>query len=915
MLGLPNVNGLTHQIENIFEAGRSGSMRMTSEVVETVLNSLGVLEEMMTLLQESGTDDIAHEKESQQMSSLLQLSGCEKQQTSQEDAEAAMNVDLTDPDVPPLETEGSEITIQADTESASTAVDIPEPAAQIDHFEGIVDETEVPAKYLAILIDETELAIESLTESLLSDEQLEGPEAVDNLMIVSHRIKGAAASVGLNRPARLAHFMEDILQELRESSERLWPEMTDALLKCTDALRHYLNGLREGAPDSGKFAEAAMELLSAKGSKPQSGTDIIAPAANATAEISPLSAESPTTQRTTSATGASRQTLESDAQTRSLLKSSWDQQNRLIGGIVRLQVGLPLVGLKGQLIVEKLRKMGALSYIDPAADGICDREEFSLITFALHSDVDLQDLEGRLNISGVEHIDICVLCEQVKTESDSVASPQAVKTARAHPPEKPVVETSKATPDKTTRPNETLRVDIDRLDQLMNLAGQLVINKARFTQIGERLKEHVPGKQTPNLVSGAQLMTSRILSNLGDNADSPGAVLDITSLRSHTRVLQSNLETIGRELQHLSNVRSGVSDLFEAIHQLDRVAGGMQKGVMDTRMVPIGPLFGRFRRVVRDISRGNGKEIRLEIHGDKTELDKRMIDELGDPLIHMVRNSADHGIEPPDDREAAGKDRQGTITLDALHRGNSIVIEIHDDGKGLDADRIAAKGIEKGIITEADAARMTPHQLYQLIWEPGFSTAAKVTEVSGRGMGMDIVRTKIEEINGVVEVDSVPGQGCIFRIKLPLTLAILPSLLARIDGDVFAMPVESIVEIVSVSHSDISTVHGLITATIRGRVISVTRLDMLFDWTDMNETAVAPEAGDCTLVVIGHEGQELGLIVDDLLGEEDLVIKSMAENYRNVAGIAGASILGNGSVSLILDTTTLIDMATHVAAK
>lgn len=334
---------------------------------------------------------------------------------------------------------------------------------------------------------------------------------------------------------------------------------------------------------------------------------------------------------------------------------------------------------------------------------------------------------------------------------------------------------------------------------------------------------------------------------------------------------------------------------------------------MDTRMVPVGPLFNRFKRVIRDITRGNGKDIRLIIRGEKTELDKRMIDELGDPLIHMVRNSADHGVEPPEVREAAGKPRQGEVTLDAFHRGNSIVIQVIDDGKGLAPEVIRNKAIEKGIVSEADAEKLTTHQTYQLIWEPGFSTAEKVTEISGRGMGMDIVRSKIEELSGQVELDSTPGVGTTFTIKLPLTLAILPSLMAKIDHDVFALPIESVVEIMSVPASDFSTVHGLRTANVRGRVISVVGLNDVFSWNrepNCRENTVA-KTSDETLVILSSEGSELGLCVDELLGEEDVVIKSMAENYRNVEGIAGASILGDGSVALILDIGTLIQMASR----
>ena len=325
-------------------------------------------------------------------------------------------------------------------------------------------------------------------------------------------------------------------------------------------------------------------------------------------------------------------------------------------------------------------------------------------------------------------------------------------------------------------------------------------------------------------------------------------------------------------------------------------------------MVPIGPLFMRFKRVVRDLTRTSNKQIELVIVGESTELDKRMIDELGDPLIHLIRNSADHGIESPEDRVAAGKNPQGTITLNAFHRGNRIVIQITDDGKGLDADRILAKAIAKGIVKESDAERMTPQQIYQLIWQPGFSTAEKVTEVSGRGMGMDIVQSKVEQINGVIELRSEPGQGTTFEIKLPLTMAILPSLLIVIEGDVFAIPVESVVEIVRIPNSEVGTVHGQRTARVRDRVVSVIELNDVFTWNQSNEREPAA-SGDQTLVIVGVEGSELGLRVDALLGEQDVVIKSLEENFQNVAGVAGASILGDGRVSLILDVGSLLTMA------
>ena len=401
-----------------------------------------------------------------------------------------------------------------------------------------------------------------------------------------------------------------------------------------------------------------------------------------------------------------------------------------------------------------------------------------------------------------------------------------------------------------------MRVDIARLDELMNLAGQLAMGKAGVAQVGTRLKQALSE-------------------------------------------------------QSWARVRDGVGELFEAMRLLDRVSDGIQHGVMNMRMLPIGPLFGRFHRVIRDLTRANGKDIHLAVSGESTELDKRMIDELGDPMIHLIRNAADHGIESADDRAKAGKPRQGTISLSAFHRGSSIMIRVSDDGRGLNADRIRAKAVEKGLLSADEAQRKTPQQIYQLIWLPGLSTAEKVTEVSGRGVGMDIVRSKIDELNGAVEVESEPGRGTTFTIKLPLTLAVLPCLMVDIDGEVFAIPLESVIEVVHVGRNEISTVQGHPMAALRQRVVSILELGKALNWHQGRRHTDTLGAGSTTMVIIGEDNRQLGLAVGDVLGEEDVVIKSIADNYRNVCGIAGASILGDGRVSLILDPPTLIEMSYH----
>ena len=332
-------------------------------------------------------------------------------------------------------------------------------------------------------------------------------------------------------------------------------------------------------------------------------------------------------------------------------------------------------------------------------------------------------------------------------------------------------------------------------------------------------------------------------------------------------------------------------------------------------MVPIGPLFNRFRRVIRDIAKSSGKQVNLVLRGDTTELDKRMVDELGDPLTHMVRNSVDHGIETPDIRTAAGKDPTGTVTLEARHRGNSIWIEVKDDGAGINLERVKAKIIEKELASPTQVEAMSDRELMQYILQPGFSTAQVVTDLSGRGMGMDIVVNKIEKLSGIIELDSTPGQGTHVTIKLPLTLAILTSMVARIGKGIYAIPLEAVAEIITVRRSEIQWIQRRQVVRIRDRVVPLAFFEDIFDTTQPDLQTEGRNREDLTLLIVGLETEKIGLVVDGLLGQEDVVIKSIAENYRNVRGIAGASIRGDGTISLILDVTALLELAEKAASR
>lgn len=933
MLGLGEINDLTHKVENVFDAARNGDLCLTCDAVELLFQAYDCLVGLIECLKEPGHETVEYEPVVVAMRDLLQNAGADRHQTSQADAERALETELQAVAAGMADSDFGMHEAATPTQAPST----PEPP--IDHFHGVQDESEVPAKYLSIFIDETEMALDHLTETLLNVEAAGGAATKETLLIISHRIKGSAAAVGLNRAAKLAHCMEDLLQQLRDTGAPLTREMTDTLLQSTDALRLYVEGIKSGNPRSDRFNALVHELVAARQSVGR--PPVAAPSPGDTAKVTEPSTAVPATpalenDESNRAVQADQQQTSPQGDWQSELKSQMPEGTGGFVGRAHFEPNLPLVGLKASLVCEKLARLGELTLCDPPQQGIEELDGLEMMQFGLVADCDAATVEQALMIAGVARVELA-RCGEPSLQSprrtpQSAPSPSAAAptpqstgtdtpaardaTARSTPP------AAARTPDgaanrtaDANRPAETLRVDIERLDQLMNLAGQLVINKARFAQIGEGLKSLSSTNRTSHVLGNLSGLLNRITETFDGSGDSRLLQAELENIARQARRAQADLELLRGEVDRTVQARVHINGLFEAVHQLDRIADGIQKSVMDTRMVPIGPLFGRFRRVVRDLTRSNGKDIQLVIRGEKTELDKRMIDELGDPLIHMVRNSADHGIELPHVREAAGKPARGTITLDAFHRGNNIIIEIVDDGKGIDADKILAKALEKNLVSPADAEKLTPHQIYQLIWEPGFSTAEQITEVSGRGMGMDIVRSKIEDINGTVELDSTPGQGTRFTIKLPLTLAILPSLMAEIDGDVFALPIESVIEIVRVDAADLCTLHGMQSARVRGRVISVVHLDEVLDWNgNLARTFDADAQDGATLVVIGDESREIGLAVDRLLGEEDVVIKSMAENYRNVTGIAGASILGDGRVSLILDIAALIELSSRHAA-
>jgi two-component system chemotaxis sensor kinase CheA len=374
-------------------------------------------------------------------------------------------------------------------------------------------------------------------------------------------------------------------------------------------------------------------------------------------------------------------------------------------------------------------------------------------------------------------------------------------------------------------------------------------------------------------------------------------VINRTRISDIASTLARNVNESGQN----SDVSGLAKDLAESSALLARTTNEIQESIMKVRMVPIGGVFDRFPRMVRDLAKTRKKEVTLEINGGETDLDKTIVDEVGEPLMHLVRNCVDHGIEDPDVREKNGKPRVGTLQLNAYHEGNQVIIEIVDDGGGIPIEKVRAKAIKQGILSETD--RPTDREIMELIFAPGFSTAEQITDISGRGVGMEIVKKNITRLNGAFEVDSAVGKGTKFTIKLPLTLAIIQALLVRVADELYSIPLDAVIESQRISIADVRTVHGGEVITLRGQVVPLIRVGEFFELSNPRD----PDK--VMIVIVGLQGRQVGLVVDSFQGEQEIVIKPLSEVIGAIPGISGATILGNGSISLILDVHSLVTTA------
>jgi len=748
-------------------------------------------------------------------------------------------------------------------------------------------------KYFKHFMLETDQNMNEFDEILVGYEKSPNPDATNGLFRLIHTIKGSAGLVDEKNIREVAHRMENILAWIRENgvADR---GVCAVLFEGIDCIKGLMRALKErrASPDiSGILAhlDTSYAVLS--------GKEVLAPA-NAGLDSVEITIAG----------------LPPDKQ--ALLQQAVEEELAVFRILLTIDAGVPMKSMKIALVHERLRCRGICIHYTPDDAALDACESLCTVAILYCSMVDVRDIRSKLNIDGIKISSVERVAESeyafllpsaVETEETPLTFAEAVAPSGKGGSMEPVKheDAQQTVALKQSIELSTIRIDSTKLDHLMNLSGELVIVRARFAQLVSRFnelltvqKERSRFQEEIQLYCEQAAQTARHLNVGGQDRE---AVM--TQLRRALESLESRLADF--------NAASMSGALINAVHEFDevnsalnKVAGDIQSGVMQARMVPVEGVFTRFRRIVRDISHELDKDVNLVIEGEDTELDKKIVDSLAEPLTHLIRNAVDHGIESRVARLSSGKPTTGTVVLRAVHRGNMICIEIRDDGAGMDPEVIAAKAVEKGLITVDDRLRMNEKEKLHLVFLPGFSTAEKVTGISGRGVGMDVVRNMVSSVKGSIDIETRPGEGATFVLNIPLTLAIIQALLVVIGDQIYALPLEAVLEIVKIPVDEISTVDGNDMVKLRDHALGLVFPDSIIG------IKGGDRSGKSRCVVVITDGDDrLGVVVDRLVGEEDIVIKSLTDHFSRIQGISGASILGDGTIALILDPLAIIRRA------
>lgn len=709
------------------------------------------------------------------------------------------------------------------------------------------------SQYLEIFIDETKEHLQNLNTQILDLEQEpDNEDTINEIFRAAHSLKGMAGTMGYKRMQALTHDMENVFSEVRNGNIKVKANMIDILFQCLDALEEYLKIIQETADEGVNENEPLIKALN----------EIMNGQAEADKAAEPEKETAAESVAETETASGSWEEIVLDESERSVMREAVSQGKNLYGLTVYVQESCILKAARAFLVFKAVEELGEVLVSKPAAQDIEDEKfdnEFSLIVV---SESSLEEvLKAARSVSEIENVIGAVMAEAEfrEAEPEVEEAEEVTDTEEAHPMNVPAATAKPAEERKASlsaqakqekkqnvsKPvvNRTVRVDIEKLDSLMNLVSELIIAKN-------------------SLVSAASSAT----------------VEDVAVENS-----------------------SANTSFNEQIEYLESVTTNLHESVMKVRMVPIESVVQKFPRMIRDLQKKLGKKMELYMSGEETELDRTVVDEIGDPLMHLLRNSADHGLESAEVRKERGKPEVGSIFLDAYQDGNNVVIEVKDDGNGIDVEVVKQKAVERGVVTADQAENMSDKDLMDLLFLPSFSTSDKVTDVSGRGVGLDVVRSKIESLSGEVEVKSKLKVGSTWTIRLPLTLAIIQALMVIVGDEKYAISLGSIQTIEDITQDDIKLVQAKEVINLRGIVIPLIRLDQVLD--------VPTEERDenSLIVVIVKKGEKLaGLVVDKLIGQQEIVIKSMGKYVSKCKFISGATILGDGEVALILDANALI---------
>lgn len=657
-------------------------------------------------------------------------------------------------------------------------------------------------QYLDVFVEESREHLQNMNDILLNlEKDTNNKELLNELFRIAHTIKGMAGTMGFTNMANLTHDMEDVLQAIRNDEIQATTKVIDILFECFDALDFSVNYVSENGKENDDehlgIIEKLKNIFNSSGGESEKPEKI-----------------------------ASSATEVFDEYIVNAINKAKENGLNVYKINIRLSENCMLKSARAFIIFNTIESFAEIIQSKPSVEDIEDEKfnfEFSLmiVTPKLKEEIEKEIY----NISEIEKVEVICI-----DKIENVNENKEVKESKVEEKDKlEKVKDDTSTVSRTNKVGKTVRVDIDRLDNLMNLVSELIIIKTRMEDMSEA---------------------------------------------------------------------SSKEDMNEAIEYLERITTSLHDAVMKVRMVPIERVFNRFPRMVRDLSKELDKEINLEMSGEETEVDRTVIDEIGDPLIHLIRNSIDHGIEHPDERIKLGKDKFGTVKLKAYPDGNNVVIEVQDDGQGIDYQKVKKKAIEKEVITEKEAENFTKEECIDLLFRPGFSTSDKISDVSGRGVGLDVVKSKIESINGSIEVETYEGQGSKFIIRIPLTLAIIQALLVELGDEIYAIPLSSISEITSVQKDNIRDIQGQEIILYRDKTLPIVRLNRIMGVEE-------DDIQELTVVVVRKGDKQAGLIVRGLIGQQEIVIKPLGKYLSNIKYLAGATILGNGKISLILDVNSL----------